>query len=359
MGIMDYLSRNADVIANGMGGAGEALMALSQGRAPNMAPYQQRTSQLMERQRLQGLKPELMGAMQGMDPRQQGILGAMYDASPQAAMGIMAQQAFPAAVETTDWQRKMQALQSDDPRVVQAAKIALGRGGRNIITGADGRKYYEDTQEPVLPNVQPKPQGAQSDIAKLTADYRAGLISEQDYTAKRDKILAADRGITIGPDGTIQIGGANAPTAIKTEAIKGRNAYESIMKGLDTFEGLLNEHGSTVLPGEAKDAYDVARRSLQLQMKELFNLGVLNGPDLELMDQLLIDPTSLSGAAMDATGYAGMKERGAANIAQLRQMMTELIAPKLHSAGAAVPGQPKAFDMKSVSDDALLKALGR
>jgi hypothetical protein len=331
-GILDYLSRNADTLANGIGGAGETLMALSQGRAPNMAPYQQRTAQIMERQRMQGLKPGIMGHMQGMNPQQQGILGAMYDADPRAAMGIMAQQAFPSP--SNPYARY---------KVVGNQLVDLG--------GADGPEVSIAAPE--------KPRTAQSAIAKLTADYRSGLIGDEDYKAAREKILAADSGITIGPDGTVQIGGANAPTAIKTEAIKGRNAYDSIMKGLDTFEGLLNEHGSTVLPGEAKDAYDVARRSLQLQMKELFNLGVLNGPDLTLMDQLLIDPTSLSGAAMDATGYASMKERGAANIAQLRQMMTELIAPKLQSAGAATPGQSKKFDVKSISDEALLKALGR
>lgn len=94
-GIMDYLTRNADALANGIGGVGETLMALDQGRAPNLAPYQLRTAQLMERQRFAGMKQGIMDSAPNMTPQQLGIMSATYDADPQAVIGIMAQQAFP------------------------------------------------------------------------------------------------------------------------------------------------------------------------------------------------------------------------------------------------------------------------
>lgn len=62
-------------------------------------------------------------------------------------------------------------------------------------------------------------------------------------------------------------------------------------------------------PGKRKDELATAHRDLQMQMKELYNLGVLNGPDLMLMDQILLDPTSIMGNVKDALGVAD-KPRG-------------------------------------------------
>ena len=39
-----------------------------------------------------------------------------------------------------------------------------------------------------------------------------------------------------------------------------------------------------------------------MQMKELYNLGVLNGPDLDLMDQMIVDATSPVNYALDMFG---------------------------------------------------------
>lgn len=335
MSISDYLSNPH--VWNALGGVGETLQAMDQGRPSNMQPYYQQMAAHKKQSRVDDLRDKIFGGQGGqgilgqMNPQQQQALSLMYEADPNAAVGMIAQQAFPA---------------DGDPYA--RYKVV---GGRLVDMGAQGGPSVAiDSAE--------KDAGAQSAIAKLTADWRNGLISDEDYVKAREKVLAQSQGITIGPDGTIQIGGANAPTAVKTEAIKGKNAYDSIMSGLDSFEALIEKQGATILPGEGHEAYNVARRSLQLQMKELFNLGVLNGPDLALMDQLLIDPTDLVGAAMDATGYASVQERGKANIKQLRQMMKELIEPKLRSVGAAgvSGGAPSVSDM---SDDALLRALGR
>ena len=51
-----------------------------------------------------------------------------------------------------------------------------------------------------------------------------------------------------------------------------------------------------------------------MQMKELFNLGVLNGPDLDLMDQMIVDATSPVNYALDMFGVADLNQRVAANI---------------------------------------------
>ncbi|MEM1149456.1 MAG: hypothetical protein AAGI03_02725 [Pseudomonadota bacterium] len=143
----------------------------------------------------------------------------------------------------------------------------------------------------------------------------------------------------------------DVPTAIKTEALRGKAAFDSIMKGLDDWDVLVADIGATVLPGAGKDALLTARRSLQLQMKELFNLGVLNGPDLMLMDELLVDPTDLLNAGMDGAGVADVRERAKANSKQLRDMMRDLIEPKLRTIGREID----APDFGSMTDEEFLK----
>lgn len=43
-------------------------------------------------------------------------------------------------------------------------------------------------------------------------------------------------------------------------------------------------------------------RNMQLQAKEAYNLGVLNGPDLTIIEQLVADPTSYTGALIGKKG---------------------------------------------------------
>jgi len=65
-------------------------------------------------------------------------------------------------------------------------------------------------------------------------------------------------------------------------------AISSLENRLDLYAGMVRETGNEQF-GAARDAVVTERRAIQMQMKELFNLGVLNGPDLELMDQMLYD----------------------------------------------------------------------
>lgn len=49
---------------------------------------------------------------------------------------------------------------------------------------------------------------AQSALAKLAMDYKNGLIDRETFDKARAKALRDPNGITIGPDGTVQIGGS-------------------------------------------------------------------------------------------------------------------------------------------------------
>ena len=96
-----------------------------------------------------------------------------------------------------------------------------------------------------------------------------------------------------------------------------------------------------------------------MQMKEIYNLGVLNGPDLELMDQIIVDPTGLRNKALDIFDIADTEDRVAKNIDQVRGMMRQIVEPKLKAIGVAPESIYRpSRDVTTMSDDELLKMLG-
>lgn len=95
---------------------------------------------------------------------------------------------------------------------------------------------------------------------------------------------------------------------LNKELVSG-GAYQAINKSIDSleylnnFETLFNKYGSTsskVSPfenRELKSAYNAA----VLNLKEFFNLGVLNGPDLEQIQGILVNPTDRAAVNVFAT----------------------------------------------------------
>ena len=74
----------------------------------------------------------------------------------------------------------------------------------------------------------------QSPLAKLKADFDSGRIDQTTYDAAVKKATESRNGITVGPDGTVRIGGpAKAPTEGQAKA----NIYASRM---ETANGIIN-----------------------------------------------------------------------------------------------------------------------
>ncbi len=119
----------------------------------------------------------------------------------------------------------------------------------------------------------------------------------------------------------------------QTQAQKVVMASKSLMGGFDEYQRLFDEGGAAVLPGTQKDALQLARRNLQMQMKELFNLGVLNGPDLDLMDQMIVDTTNPLNYALDITGVADLNVRVKENIKNLKIQLENLATPQILALG--------------------------
>lgn len=94
------------------------------------------------------------------------------------------------------------------------------------------------------------------------------------------------------------------PSAIPTEKdiedLKGASAnYLGISDDLNRLNTMVKEHGTETLAipgfgGQTKAEMQSINQSISLQLKEFEKLGVLNGKDLEVLNNIVPDPTILS-----------------------------------------------------------------
>jgi len=100
-----------------------------------------------------------------------------------------------------------------------------------------------------------------------------------------------------------------------------------------------------------------ANAALQTKAEALYNLGVLNGPDLPLIQRVLTDPSTVGGAFSSVGAYeAGIDQ--VLNLIDARVAAFESqYGPKNPQAPAPDPAAP-ATDPSGMSDDDLKKALG-
>jgi len=83
----------------------------------------------------------------------------------------------------------------------------------------------------------------------------------------------------------------------KNKVYMGLNVTNNTLRTLDTFETNFQDPitGGINKYGYGSTTADATHKAILMQLKELFNLGVLNGPDLELMESILVSPTSWTG----------------------------------------------------------------
>lgn len=89
-------------------------------------------------------------------------------------------------------------------------------------------------------------------------------------------------------------------TLISKESVnKTKQAYDTYLNLQKQIESLKEQYkaNGTELVGNKAEVMKATTRGVQLTLKELENLGVLNGPDLSLMEQMVPNPTGVSGTA--------------------------------------------------------------
>lgn len=102
-----------------------------------------------------------------------------------------------------------------------------------------------------------------------------------------------------------------------TDEYKSLNKSNKSLSALLEFERIWKESGEDLdFIGKDVGKLRTSYRTALLELKEYFNLGVLNGPDLQIMEEIMPDPTSLSerGAALIGRGGADAVTAGIENL---------------------------------------------
>jgi hypothetical protein len=179
-------------------------------------------------------------------------------------------------------------------------------------------------------------------------------------------------------------GRANVPPPVRTAGIGADQAYQALIPLLDEYEKTITDPKTgtgRVFFNEVgeSDKVNQQRKNIQLQLKELYNLGVLNGPDLALMNQMLFDPSvSLNpmqllggltnkitggGAGTDTSSLGNMfytEDRTKQSVARLKETLRGIRNSKtrilgmddIGEDGKPIPGSAKAYAGTSTAPSA-------
>lgn len=232
------------------------------------------------------------------------------------------------------------ALHQAQIDAMNAPKVPKIIGTKEDPTTGDVFNTYDDGHaEPVMTQA---PQGDAERMSRSlglpaqSSQLRMGVKPKDDNTLVR--VQQEDGSVVYMP--REQAAGQHAPAAAGqgggAEKAKRVQAFANATDALDALERELTTTGSTLMPGVDQSVLKTAYENTQLQMKELYNLGVLNGPDLALMRRVLNDPTSFTGRALAFGSADEQTKRTLAQLQQVRQVLAK--AQSNLAAGNAAKG---------------------
>jgi len=138
------------------------------------------------------------------------------------------------------------------------------------------------------------------------------------------------------------------PEAQAKQVIGAQNTVNAI----NEFRKSLSGFTTTDAANPAKRAdIQLKYRNMQLQAKEAYNLGVLNGPDLAIIEQLVQDPTTVTGI------FTGKKaiDKQASELSRIITDMGNVAAKRPKDVEGAKPEPPKETPKSDAATD-LMKA---
>lgn len=206
-------------------------------------------------------------------------------------------------------QLRMKAAAYGDPAMLEAGGLLL------------------KPQEPM------KPTATMQNIAAIarpgTPEYDALM---REAIIKPRNSVTINNGLTKPPTGYTWINAGDPAQGVRplpggpadpSTSKEGRDAASNIARvdqSLKNYREAVTRIGTQVLPASEKIVLSGAHTDLLMEMKELYNLGVLNGPDYELMLGVIKDPTSVWTVGQ---GYTGK---------DLLNQLDKVVVPKLEAA---------------------------
>jgi hypothetical protein len=223
----------------------------------------------------------------------------------------------------------MQFLGVNKPAISPEAQIRFSDEGIGIPQQFRGGGISVG-QPTMQPQIQPMGQNAVQPPSQPVAGQQ--MPAAQPVSAPQGydyfKPPAAPTGLS-GKQTREFISEQNKPlTGKPAEQVTGAINYQ---KSLDKVQNLLDTYkGPQLLDPNVRAQFKAAIRTAQLQGKEAFGLGVLNGPDLDILEQVISDPTAFD---------AFLKDRSTINklYNNQREFTSEAIKTNYRAAQKAVP----------------------
>lgn len=176
------------------------------------------------------------------------------------------------------------------------------------------RETEADVPSPFAPYLQAQNPQVRTLAEQLTRGFKSGVIDEEtafkridalarmegDYVRdlRDEKNRAADKEIA-------RLERESKKGDLTTEQQKQVTGAQNTINAIQEFKNELDKfdpRSMANLSPRARANIQTKYRNMQLQAKEAYNLGVLNGPDLTIIEQLVADPTSYSGVMVGKQG---------------------------------------------------------
>jgi hypothetical protein len=226
------------------------------------------------------------------------ILGSPAELDP---LGVEIKPASPGVADLTDLDKA--AIDADpigwltNKLKPQSVNVLSADGGFFTLPKAGGVATPVQTAGGTTVKPAPKPvAGAGKTTEQIEAEAKARALG----AAAAEKEVAGKTsipGLTALPNATITNEGIK-----KVQDISIRK--DELVKSIDRLQSLYEKHGTEIY-GDAAREMESLVKGIQLTAKEFYNLGVLNGPDLGLMETMIANPTGMKEKLISMTPGAG------------------------------------------------------
>lgn len=199
--------------------------------------------------------------------------------------------------------RVRQQAESDEDRAIRRQQMAREDGLSTEARALRNRQQkFQEAQEGMeYDDATGKFNRVNKPLWQEKMDYSHGLIKErnkqsrglltpqQQYDTNKYTQASTIPGMQLRQ-------GFRPPEKTVEELRSGKTTLDSLNSTFDKLDEAIGKYGTRLAPGKENAILGTLITNAQLQLKEAQKLGVLNGPDLQLMVKQLGDPTSIRGA---------------------------------------------------------------
>lgn len=167
---------------------------------------------------------------------------------------------------------------------------------------------------PVAPYLSAKSPNVKTLAVQLDKAYKDGFIDDENLLKRLEPLARMEESFIFNEERKAERAETRAEaravreeqaTKLSPEQQKQITGAQNTVNAIKEFKDELQSFDPRSLANlspAARAKIQTKYRNMQLQAKEAYNLGVLNGPDLTIIEQLVADPTSYTGALIGKKG---------------------------------------------------------